>query len=390
MMGLPIWSIALPSCSAVYALLVGVFRLSTYENISNSKMVVNAIVPFSLLGSVFAVNRLLDEDTRGIANASISGLSALAMFSMWYHCVRGRKFRALNMAGKICLVTGANAGIGFETTRELVKMGATVILGCRSEAKAQKAIQDILKCTGANKSQVQFIASLDLSSLESVRKFVETFQKNFKSLDVLINNAGIMMHERTVTKDGMEMLMEANHLGHALLTVLLIPLLEEKAEARIVNVSSSLYNMQRSFDFDDVMSENNYGMFAAYSKSKLAQILFSRQLHKELRNKGSAITVNSLHPGTVRTEITKNMHWLMRFGDILTHPIWLVLRKSPLRGAFTTLHVATAPELKDVSDKYFEHCEVSSFSAAARNEMDAKRVYDLTMSLVGEAKGKES
>ncbi|CAM9549982.1 unnamed protein product, partial [Heterosigma akashiwo] len=213
-MGLSL-DLALPCISLSYSLMIFLFRLSTFETVFNFLQILHLIIPLNLVVAALLSDWLISsigvEEVGPVLKTSIATLSCAVSFSAWFHCVRGQKYVQRDMSGKVCVVTGANAGIGLETARELARMGATVVLGCRSESKALKAIEDIVSSIG-NKAEfykrVLFIGPLDLSSLDSVTEFADSFlqHKEFKGkpLDVLINNAGIMMHRRAVTADGAE------------------------------------------------------------------------------------------------------------------------------------------------------------------------------------------
>ena len=202
------------------------------------------------------------------------------------------------MRGKTVVITGSNTGIGKATALELAKRRAKVVMGCRSMEKGKKAASEIMRISG-NKEVACF--HLDLASLASVRRFAEVVLASYTQIDVLINNAGIMACPYCKTEDGFEMQFGVNHLGHFLLTNLLLDHMCEVPGARIVNVSSSTYKWVKGIDFSDINSEQVYQPMKAYSQSKLANILFTNVLARRLE--GTGTTVNSLHPGIVRTEL---------------------------------------------------------------------------------------
>ena len=205
--------------------------------------------------------------------------------------------------GKTVIITGANSGIGLETAVDLAKRNARVILACRSVERGEKAAVEVRKRSGND--NVVF-RQLDLASLDSVRKFSGKILEEEPRIDILINNAGVFYVTRTLTQDGFEMQFGVNHLGHFLLTNLLLNRIKEAPSARIVNVSSGAYSFGR-IDFDNLNSERSFSQWGAraYQTSKLANILFTRSLAKRL--KGTNVTVNSLHPGTVTTEIGRHI-----------------------------------------------------------------------------------
>ncbi|XP_037714196.1 retinol dehydrogenase 13-like [Drosophila subpulchrella] len=269
--------------------------------------------------------------------------------------------------GKVFIVTGANTGIGKETVLEIAKRGGTVYMACRDMNRCEKARQDIVR--ESNNTNI-FARELDLSSLESIRKFAAGFKKEQDKLHVLINNAGVMHCPRTLTKDGFEMQLGVNHMGHFLLTHLLLDVLKKTAPSRIVNVSS-LAHLYGSINIDDLNSEKSYSRTGAYSQSKLANVLFTRELAKRLE--GTGVTTNSLHPGAVDTELTRNWKFMENiFAWSLVRPVQWILFKTPVSGAQTTLYAALDPELKEVSGLYFSDCKPKDVSAAAKDEKTGK------------------
>ena len=204
--------------------------------------------------------------------------------------------------GKTVIITGANTGIGKETAVDLAKRNARVILACRSVEKGEKAAVEVRKRSESDNVVFQ---QLDLASLTSVRQFAARILEEEPQLDILINNAGVMACPYMKTEDGFEMQFGVNHLGHFLLTNLLLDRLKEAPAARIVNVSSKLYKYCPGINFDDINSEHAYNPTKAYQQSKLANILFTRALAKMLQ--GSSVTINVLHPGVIRTELARHM-----------------------------------------------------------------------------------
>ncbi|XP_072122694.1 retinol dehydrogenase 12 [Mobula birostris] len=274
--------------------------------------------------------------------------------------------------GKTVVITGANTGIGKETARDLAQRGARVILACRDLTKAEAAAQDIREDTG-NKQVI--VRELDLANTRSIYQFAENIVKEEKVLNILINNAGVMMCPCMKTSDGFEMQFGVNHLGHFLLTFLLLDLLKNSSPARIINVSS-LAHFLGQINFKDLQSENSYDGGLAYCQSKLANILFTRELAKRLKD--TKVTVNSVHPGCVRSELTRHSRSLAVVWKILTFLI-----KTPKEGAQTSIYCAVTEELDEVSGKHFSDCQLASVAPRGKNDETAKKLWDVSCKLLG-------
>ena len=273
------------------------------------------------------------------------------------------------MNGKICIVTGSNTGIGKETARGLAARGATVVLACRDVAKAETARDDIARSTGRKDIAV---LALDLGSKESIRGFAGRFRESHDRLDVLVNNAGLWSTSRGTTKDGLETTLGVNHVGTALLTQELLPLLKKSAPSRVVVLSSALHYRGKMV-WDDLFYENRkYNATAAYSQSKLANVLFTKALARRLE--GTGVSVNAVHPGVVATELVRD------YPKILVKLFHLFLL-TPEKGAACSLHVATAPELAGVTGEYFEKGKIKQASNAALDEAAQERLWELTEKL---------
>ena len=276
---------------------------------------------------------------------------------------------------KTVLVTGANTGIGKETALDLAKRGARVIMVCRNLHKAEAALKEIVQKSG-NKNIVA--KRLDLASLKSVREFAEDVSKNEARLDVLINNAGILTNNNTVsrTEDGFETHMRVNHLGHFLLTNLLLDLLKKSAPSRIVVVSSATHNSwgftTTGLNFENMNGEIAYIPFEAYGQSKLANILFTRELARRLE--GTGVTANSLHPGSIKTDIGRDFPILW---SIIFHYIFPHFAKTSFEGAQTTIHLAVSEELDGVTGLYFVDCKEKRPGGTALDEQAAKKLWEV-------------
>nr|XP_017014762.2 retinol dehydrogenase 13-like [Drosophila takahashii] len=272
--------------------------------------------------------------------------------------------------GKVFIVTGANSGIGKETVREFAKRGGTVYMACRDLGRCEEARLEIVKDTN---NQNVFSRELDLNSLDSVRKFVAGFKREQNKLDVLVNNAGIMRCPRRLTKDGFESQLGVNHMGHFLLTNLLLDVLKKSAPSRIV-VLSSVAHTKGTINFDDLNSEKSYNEIDAYSQSKLANVLFTRELAKRLE--GTGVTVNALNPGSVNTELARDWNTLNGYfiRYVLKPLMWPIL-KTPKSGAQTSIFLSLDRDLERVTGRYFYNCQEEEPASAAKNDKTAQLLW---------------
>ena len=278
------------------------------------------------------------------AAGTIGGLSVLVK-----QYVGGRSFNEnVSLAGKTCVVTGANSGIGFEVAKDFAKRGAKVILACRDMEKAEQARSDIIAATFNKNVHVK---DLNLASFDSIRKFATDMNNNQSRIDILVNNAGVMRTPKSYTEDGLEMQMGVNHFGHFLLTNLLEDKLKTSAPSRVVTVSSIAHE-RGEIKFDDLNSAKGYDPGFAYCQSKLANVMFTRELAK--RWEGSGVTTYAVHPGVVWTNLARHMSiGKSSFSNFTLGPFLWVLLKSPLQGAQTILYCALSPDLKNVSGRYY-------------------------------------
>ncbi|XP_070163221.1 retinol dehydrogenase 13 isoform X2 [Polyergus mexicanus] len=278
-----------------------------------------------------------------------------------------------SLVNKVVIVTGANTGIGRKTVLELAKRDAKIIMACRDMKKCEKARQDIVLET---KNKYIYCRKCDLASQESIRKFVEQFKNEYDKLHILINNAGVMRCSKSYTKEGIEMQLGVNYIGHFLLTNLLLDVLKTSAPSRIVNVSSASY-YRGQINLTDLNSDKEYDAGNAYTQSKLAIIFFTRELANKLR--GTGVTVNAVHPGIVDTNITRHMFVYNNFFTrIFLKPFAWPFIRAPLQGAQTVLYAALDPSLTDVSGCYFDNCEIKEVSDEAKNDDLAKWLWKVS------------
>lgn len=279
-----------------------------------------------------------------------------------------------SMQGKTCIVTGSSTGIGKETALGLARMGAQVALVCRDRARGEEAQREIKRVSG-NEQIDLFLA--DLSSQQEVRQVAQELQAHYTQIHVLINNAGRIFPEREVSRDGIEMTFAVNHLSAFLLTNLLLPTLKASTPARIVNVSSS-ESQARSLRLDDIQSEKSYAKMQVYGKAKLALMLFSYDLAQRLT--GTGVTVNCLNPGAVATQQIDR--GIPAYAQGLTGFVKRFL-STPEQGAQTSLYLATAPEIADVTGKYFDQRQEKKTVPLSYDTALQEQIWQISASLTG-------
>jgi len=279
------------------------------------------------------------------------------------------------MKGKVVLITGANRGIGKETARALAKKGAMIVMACRDMTKGNLACEAI-KRESAN-PQIEVI-NLDLASLTSIREFAKLFTQKYKQLNVLINNAGVFSMTRKETRDGFEKTMGTNYLGPFLLTNLLLPLITQTPEARIINVSSNAH-FHGQVDLQNLNLENNYWGFKVYASSKLAIMLFTLELAERLKDTG--ITVNALHPGHTATDMWEI--WPGKWYRGMFRKITKLFMISPEEGAQTIIYLADSEEVNGITGKYFDKRKSRNVSTKCRDIQLRKNLWQLSENLTG-------
>lgn len=286
----------------------------------------------------------------------------------------------IDLSGRRAIVTGSNTGIGLETARVLALRGASVTMACRNGAKAADARERLLSESSDRISPDQLeVSELDLSSFDSVRKFVAGFEASGKPLHLLVNNAGVMLPAERRTPSGFDAHFGINHLGHFLLTNLLQDVLLRSAPARVVVVSSdALAAASLTHELRDLNWEGRrYSGLRSYGDSKLMNVLFASEWTR--RHGGQGVVANALHPGVVDTELGRDQPRLLQWVGLLMRPIM----KDPARGASTTVLVATAPEYADRGGLYFSDNREKRVPKLAHDPATCARLWDISAELTG-------
>lgn len=279
-----------------------------------------------------------------------------------------------NIVGKYCLITGATSGIGKETAISLALLGANVIFTSRDKGKGEEVKKEIIQKT--KNDNIEYLVC-DLSSINSIRECVEEFKKRHSRLDVLINNAGVLPQEREVSKDGIELNFAVNFLAPFLLTNLFLPLLKQSTPARIINVSSTMH-AEGEINFEDLESKKSFDKYKAYSQSKLALILFTKKLAKNLE--GSGVTVNALHPGVVGTEMTmQNVRKMNPVASFFFKKTLVTAKK----GAETTVYLASSPMLMNTTGEYFVDKKIKKSSVATEDDLLQEKIWKVAKKYTG-------
>jgi retinol dehydrogenase-14 len=277
------------------------------------------------------------------------------------------------MAGRTVLVTGGSGGIGKATAVGLAAMGASVAIVGRNRARTEAASDEIRRAGGGEVDV--FVA--DMSSQSEVRQLAEEVLQRLSRVDVLVNNVGGYWNTRHVTADGLERTFAVNHLAPFLLTNLLLARLKESAPSRVVTVSSKVEAMGR-IDFDDLQGDRSYSGARAYNQSKLANVVFTYELARRLR--ATTVTANALHPGVVRTSFGAEDPG--RFQRLFI-PVIRPFMKGPARGAATSIHVACAPDLEQVTGRFYADSKLKRSSTRSHDEADWVRLWEMSADLVG-------
>ena len=289
-----------------------------------------------------------------------------------------------DQTGRTAVVTGANSGLGLVTARELAAAGASVVMACRNLDKGQAAIERVR--AAVPDAQVQ-LEELDLASLESVRAFAERFKSTHDGLDLLVNNAGVMAPPRRRTADGFELQFGTNHLGHFLLTTLLLPSMEGRDDARVVTLSSTAHKIGR-IAFDNLNGDRRYFRWRAYGQSKLANLLFALELDRRLRRDGSTVKSLAAHPGYAATNLQTAAPPLI--DRVVMKISTAVMAQNDEMGALPTLFAATEPGLEggtyvgpDGPSEQRGHPTIVVPNGRARDEDTARRLWQVSEELTG-------
>ncbi len=271
---------------------------------------------------------------------------------------------------KTVIVTGANSGMGMATTAALADMGATVVMLCRNERRGKEALQIL---SGKPERKLELMLC-DLGDFSSIKAFTDTFRSKYQKLDILVNNAGFISLDRQTTKDGFERQFGVNHLGHFLLTMKLMDLIP--SGGRIVNVSSGAHKTG-NIHFEDINLTKGFNVIKAYSQSKLANVLFTRELARRLKDTG--ITVNCCHPGAVATNIGISRD--TGFGKTITG-LLKPFFQTPEQGARTAIYLASSKEVRGITGEYFCKCKIAKSSKRSKDMELAKKLFEFSEGLV--------
>jgi NAD(P)-dependent dehydrogenase (short-subunit alcohol dehydrogenase family) len=278
--------------------------------------------------------------------------------------------------GQVAIVTGANSGIGYEAAKELARRGAKVILACRSMDKAKKACDEINRATNGTRAVPK---ELDVSDMDSVRRFAAEILKEETRLDILVNNAGVAGLRKNILDNGLEYQIAANHFGPFLLTNLLMGLMIKTGKARIIAVSSVAHTWTKTLDLDNLNAEKFWEPKLLYARTKLCNILFTKELARRLKAAGhTGIVANAVNPGGVRTAIFRHARKAFKYMVMVSQ----IYFKTPWEGAQPTIDLAVSEEVEGISGQYWENCKISRPSELAENEQLAKDLWEKSASLV--------
>jgi len=271
----------------------------------------------------------------------------------------------LILKGKTCLITGATSGIGKQTAISLAKLGATIAFTAIDEAEGKSTRKEIIDLSGSQ--EVEFLIC-DLASFDSIKNCCSAFLKKYDALHILINNAAVLEMKRLLSKDGIEKTLAVNYLAPFLMTKLLIGALKESAPSRIINLTSGSHKVAK-IDFNNIEMNHNYSGIKAYAQSKLAMILFTHKMAKKLS--GTDVVINCVHPGRVRTNLIHQLNPLFKF-------IVELFMVNSLKGAETTVYVASSDNVAAVSGKYFYNKRVKKSSSHSYDVNIANKLWEVS------------
>jgi retinol dehydrogenase-12 len=285
-----------------------------------------------------------------------------------------RRCSTVDMTGKHVVITGPTAGIGRSAALNLAGRGAELTLLCRNATKGAQLQQDIEDAGGPS----AVVILMNMAELDSVRNAAAEVLALERPIDVLLNNAGVVNTTRCETLDGFEETLAVNHFAPFVLTGLLLPAIQQANSARIVTVASDAHTFVKSMGFEDMQAEKSYKTFREYGRSKLANILFNRELANRLR--GHSITANSLHPGAVATSLASQNKGLMsKILPLVLKPFF----RSPDKGAETSIYLCTSDDVSHVTGEYFSNCKITQAKPWARDDEAAKRLWSYTEECIG-------
>ncbi len=276
------------------------------------------------------------------------------------------------MSQKIALITGANSGMGKATATAFAKMGMEVIMLCRSKERGEVAFREVVEQSQGNVS----LMLCDLADMADIKRFCNEFKNKYSQLDILVCNAGVITLDRRETKDGLELQFGVNHIGHFLLTVSLLPLIQSAENARIVVVGSGAHKIG-NIDFNNIPLIKGYSVFSAYGRAKLCNLLFTKELARRL---GDTATVNCVHPGAVATNMGVDRDTgLGKTIMKLLKPFF----RTPEEGAATAIAVATSEDLSGISGEYFYNGKIHKSSKRSHDKELAERLWKVSEEIVG-------
>ena len=296
------------------------------------------------------------------------------MNSFKTNIIGGIHMKERYLEGRVAIVTGANSGMGMATTAALSDLGARVIMLCRNKERGEKALSKLMKKAGRSLELI----ICDLGDYDSIRKFARQVKSEYERIDILVNNAGFISLDRQETKEGLERQFGINHIGHFLLTELLLCIMGEGS--RIVIVASGAHKTGK-IHFDDINLTHGFNVVKAYSQSKLANVLYTRELARRTRKRG--ITVNCCHPGAVATNI--GIDRATGFGKTITG-LLKPFFQTPEEGARTAIFLATDDSVKNISGEYFYKCKVAKSSKRSKDIRLARKLSVFSKNLILEKK----